>query len=86
MEKSDVQYSIKKSERIIKGVMDWSKTELVERSNHLLEIQERLENEITEEERLMTKISSKLALIEKLQLEISKRVVETNGFTYSIQE
>ena len=85
MEKSDIQYSIKKSERIIKGVMEWSKTELVEKSNYLASIQDELEKEISEEDRLMAKISSKLALIEKLQLEISRRVIETNGFTCTMQ-
>ena len=85
MEKSNIQYSIKKSERIIKGVMEWSKTELVEKSNYLASIQDELEKEISEEDRLMAKISSKLALIEKLQLEISRRVIETNGFTCTMQ-
>ena len=85
MERSDVQYSIKKSERIIKGVMEWSKTELVEKSTQLSELQQRLENEIAEEERLMNKISAKQALIEKLQTEIASRVVETNGFICTTQ-
>lgn len=86
MQKSDLQYSIKKSERIISGVMAWSKNEFAQRTSQLSEMQQQLEQAITEEESLMTKISMKLDQIAALKLEISKRVPETNGFSVSIQD